>query len=151
FQAAAEYPDIQFCHATGTAASASELTNVHNYFTAIYEARYVSGVVAGMKLNQMIEDGAITAETAKIGYVGAFPFAEVISGYTSFFLGARSVCPSATMEVRCTNSWSDMALEKETAEALIADGCVLISQHSDTVGPATACEAAGVPIVGYNI
>lgn len=151
FQAAAEYPDIQFCHATGTAASASELTNVHNYFTAIYEARYVSGVVAGMKLNQMIEDGTITAETAKIGYVGAFPFAEVISGYTSFFLGARSVCPSATMEVRYTNSWSDMALEKETAEALIADGCVLISQHSDTVGPATACEAAGVPIVGYNI
>ena len=118
---------------------------------AIYEARYVSGVVAGMKLNQMIEDGTITAETAKIGYVGAFPFAEVISGYTSFFLGARSVCPSATMEVRYTNSWSDMALEKETAEALIADGCVLISQHSDTVGPATACEAAGVPIVGYNI
>ena len=104
-----------------------------------------------MKLNQMIEDGTITAETAKIGYVGAFPFAEVISGYTSFFLGARSVCPSATMEVRYTNSWSDMALEKETAEALIADGCVLISQHSDTVGPATACEAAGVPIVGYNI
>ena len=86
----------------------------------------------------MIEDGTITAETAKIGYVGAFPFAEVISGYTSFFLGARSVCPSATMEVRYTNSWSDMALEKETAEALIADGCVLISQHSDTVGPATA-------------
>lgn len=151
FQAAAEYPDIQFCHATGTAASTSELTNVHNYFTAIYEARYVSGVVAGMKLNQMIEDGTITAEAAKIGYVGAFPFAEVISGYTSFFLGARSVCPSATMEVRYTNSWSDMALEKETAEALIADGCVLISQHSDTVGPATACEAAGVPIVGYNI
>lgn len=151
FQAAAEYPDIQFCHATGTSASSSELTNVHNYFNAIFEARYVSGVVAGMKLNQMIEEGKITAEAAKIGYVGAFPFAEVISGYTSFFLGARSVCPSVTMDVRYTNSWSDMALEKETAEALIADGCVLISQHSDTVGPASACEPAGVPIVGYNI
>ena len=151
FQAAAEYPDIQFCHATGTAASSSELSNVHNYFTAIYEARYVSGVAAGMKLAQMIEEGAITAEEAKIGYVGAFPFAEVISGYTSFFLGARSMCPSVTMEVRYTNSWGDMALEKETAEALIGNGCKLICQHSDTVGPATACEAAKVPMVGYNI
>ena len=150
FQAAAEYPDIQFCHATGTAASTSELTNVHNYFTAIYEARYVSGVVAGMKLNQMIEDGTITAEAAKIGYVGAFPFAEVISGYTSFFLGARSVCPSATMEVRYTNSWSDMALEKETAEALIADGCVLISQHSDNTTPATMAQSKGAFHTGYN-
>ena len=150
-QAAEKYPDVQFCHATGTAAMSSPLNNVHNYFYAVYESRYVSGVVAGMKLAQMIEDGTITAENAKIGYVGAFPFAEVISGFTSFFLGARSQCPSVTMEVRYTNSWSDMALEKETAEALIADGCVLISQHSDTVGPATACEAAGVPIVGYNI
>lgn len=151
FQAAEEYPDIQFCHATGTSASSSPLTNVHNYFTSIYEARYVSGVVAGMKLNQMIEDGTITAETAKIGYVGAFPFAEVKSGYTAFFLGARSVCPSATMEVKFTNSWGDMALEKETAEALIANGCVLISQHADTTGAPVACEAAGVPCVGYNI
>lgn len=151
FQAAEEYPDIEFCHATGTAASASPLSNVHNYFTSIYEARYVSGVVAGMKLNEMIDNGIITAETAKIGYVGAFPFAEVKSGYTAFFLGARSVCPSATMEVKFTNSWGDMALEKETAEALIASGCVLISQHADTTGAPTACQAAGVPCVGYNI
>ena len=99
----------------------------------------------------MIEDGTITADAAKIGYVGAFPFAEVISGFTSFFLGARSQCPSVTMEVRYTNSWADMALEKETAEALIADGCVLISQHADTTGAPSACEAAGVPCVGYNI
>ena len=127
------------------------LENFHNYFAAIYEARYVSGIVAGMKLNEMIESGKITADQAKMGYVGAFPFAEVISGYTSFFLGARSVCPSATMEVRYTNSWGDMALEKETAEALIANGCVLISQHADTTGAPTACEAAGVPCVGYNI
>ena len=149
--AAEEYPEIEFCHATGTSAMNAGLENFHNYFAAIYEARYVSGVVAGLKLNEMIESGKITAEAAKIGYVGAFPFAEVISGYTSFFLGARSVCPSVTMEVRYTNSWGDMALEKETAEALIANGCVLISQHADTTGAPTACEAAGVPCVGYNI
>ena len=149
--AAEEYPEIEFCHATGTSAMNAGLENFHNYFAAIYEARYVSGIVAGLKLNEMIESGKITAETAKMGYVGAFPFAEVISGYTSFFLGARSVCPSVTMEVRYTNSWGDMALEKETAEALIANGCVLISQHADTTGAPTACEAAGVPCVGYNI
>ncbi|MDD6144226.1 MAG: BMP family ABC transporter substrate-binding protein [bacterium] len=148
---ASEYPEIEFCHATGTSAMNAGMENFHNYFAAIYEARYVSGIVAGMKLNEMIESGKITADTAKIGYVGAFPFAEVISGFTSFFLGARSVCPSATMEVRYTNSWGDMALEKETAEALIANGCVLISQHADTTGAPTACEAAGVPCVGYNI
>ena len=148
---AEEYPEIEFCHATGTTAMTAGLENFHNYFAAIYEARYVTGVVAGMKLNEMIESGKITAETAKMGYVGAFPFAEVISGYTAFYLGARSVCPSVTMDVRYTNSWGDMALEKETAEALIADGCVLISQHADTTGAPTACEAAGVPCVGYNI
>lgn len=151
YLAAEEYPDIEFCHATGTGAMSSGLDNTHNYFTAIYEARYVSGVVAGLKLNQMIEEGKITAEAAKIGYVGAFPFAEVKSGYTAFFLGARSVCPSVTMEVKFTNSWGDMALEKEAAEALIAGGCVLISQHADTTGAPTACEAAQVPCVGYNI
>ena len=150
-QAAKEYPEIQFCHATGYQAKSSGLSNMHNYFTSVYESRYVSGVVAGMKLNEMIADGTITEDQALIGYVGAFPFAEVISGYTSFYLGARSVCPSATMKVTYTNSWSSFDLEKEAAEALIADGCVLISQHSDTTGPATACEAKGVPVVGYNI
>ena len=150
-QAAKEYPNIQFCHATGFQAASSKLTNMHNYFCAVYESRYVGGVVAGLKLNQMIADGKITADACKIGYVGAYPYAEVVSGYTSFFLGVRSVCPSATMEVRYTNSWADMTLEKETAEALIADGCVLISQHADTTGAATACEAHKVPIVGYNV
>ena len=149
--AAEEYPEIEFCHATGTTAKDTGLENTHNYFTAIYEARYVSGVVAGLKLNEMIADGKITAENAKMGYVGAFPFAEVISGYTAFYLGARSVCPTVTMEVKFTNSWGDMALEKEAAEALIANKCVLISQHADTTGAPTACEAAGVPCVGYNI
>lgn len=149
--AAGEYPDIEFCHATGTMASTGGLDNFHNYFTSVYESRYVSGVVAGMKLNQMIEDGVITEDTARIGYVGAFPFAEVISGYTAFYLGARSVCPSATMDVLYTNSWSSVDLEKEAAESLIASGCVLISQHADTTGASIACEAANVPIVGYNI
>lgn len=150
-EAAKEFPDVEFCHATGFKAASSGLSNMHNYFTAIYESRYVSGVVAGMKLNEMIEKGEITADKCKIGYVGAYPYAEVISGYTAFYLGVKSVCESATMEVQYTNSWASMDLEKSTAEALIADGCVLISQHADTVGAATACEAAGVPIVGYNV
>ena len=150
-EAAGEYPEVQFCHATGTQAASSGLSNMHNYFTSIYEARYVSGVVAGLKLNQMIEDGTVKEDACKIGYVGAYPYAEVISGYTSFFLGARSVCPSATMEVKYTNSWASFDLEKECADALISDGCVLISQHADTTGAPTACEAAGVPCVGYNI
>ena len=150
-EAAKEYPEVQFCHATGFQAASSGLSNMHNYFTAIYEARYVSGVVAGMKLNQMIEDGTVAKDACKIGYVGAYPYAEVISGYTSFFLGVRSVCPDATMDVKYTNSWASFDLEKEAADALISDGCVLISQHADTTGAPTACEAAGVPCVGYNI
>ena len=150
-EAAKEYPDVQFCHATGFQAASSGLSNMHNYFTSIYESRYVSGVVAGLKLNQMIEDGTVKADACKIGYVGAYPYAEVISGYTSFFLGVRSVCPDATMEVKYTNSWASFDLEKEAADALISDGCVLISQHADTTGAPTACEAAGVPCVGYNI
>ncbi len=150
-QAAQEYSDVQFCHATGTKAQTQGLANYHNFFTNVYEARYVSGVVAGMKLNEMISNGDITAEQAKIGYVGAYPYAEVISGFTSFFLGVRSVCADATMEVKYTNSWASFDLEKECAEQLIADDCVLISQHADTTGAPTACQAKGVPCVGYNV
>lgn len=150
-EAAKEYPDVQFCHATGYQAATSGLSNMHNYFTNVYESRYVSGVVAGLKLNKMVEDGKVNKDAVKVGYVGAYPYAEVISGYTSFFLGVRSVCPEATMEVKYTNSWASFDLEKEAADALISDGCVLISQHADTTGAPTACEAAGVPIVGYNI
>ncbi|MCR4843330.1 MAG: BMP family ABC transporter substrate-binding protein [Eubacterium sp.] len=150
-QAATEYPEIQFFHATGYQAASSGLSNVHNYFTKIYEARYVAGIVAGMKLNEMIENGDITADEAKLGYVGAYPYAEVVSGYTAFFLGVRSVCESATMEVQYTNSWADMSAESEVAQQLIADGCVLISQHADTTGAPSACEEAGVPCVGYNV
>lgn len=146
-QAAEEYPEVQFCHATGYKAASSGLPNVHNYFANIFEARYVAGVVAGMKLAELY--GADT--DAKLGYVGAYSYAEVKSGYTAYFLGVRSICPNVTMEVKYTGSWADQALEKETAEALIADGCVLISQHADTTGAASASEAAGVYDVGYNV
>jgi basic membrane protein A len=149
-EAAKEYPNVQFCHATGTKAHTEGLSNYHNAFATIYEGRYLAGITAGMKLNEMIKSGKITEDQAKIGYVGAYTYAEVISGYTSFFLGARSVCPSATMEVTFTGSWYDETAEKEGANKLIEDGCVLLSQHADSMGAPTACEKAGVPDVSYN-
>lgn len=150
-QAAKEFPDVQFCHATGTKSQTEGLANYHNAFAAIYEGRYLAGVAAGMKLNEMIEDGKITAKEAVIGYVGAFNYAEVVSGMTSFFLGARSICESATMKVTYTNSWFDIAKEKESALNLINSGCALISQHADSEGAPKACEEKGVPNVAYNI
>ena len=149
-KAAKEFPDVQFCHATGTTAHTENLPNFHNAFASIYEGRYLAGIAAGLKLNEMIEAGKITAEQAKMGYVGAFTYAEVISGYTSFYLGAKSVCPSVTMEVQFTGSWNDEALEKEAATKLLSNNCVLISQHADSMGAPTACENAGVPNVSYN-
>ncbi len=150
-QAAKEFPEIVFAHATGTKAHTENLPNFYNAFASIYEGRFLVGVAAGLKINEMIESGKITADQAKMGYVGAYPYAEVKSGYTSFFLGARSVCPSVTMDVKFTNSWFDIAAEKETANALIADGCVLISQHADSEGAPKACEEAGIPNVAYNL
>ncbi|MFA7636332.1 MAG: BMP family ABC transporter substrate-binding protein [Monoglobales bacterium] len=150
-QAAKEFPDVMFCHATGTKAHTENLPNFFNAFASIYEGRYLAGVAAGLKLNEMIESGKITPDKAKMGYIGAYPYAEVKSGFTSFFLGARSVCPTVTMEVKYTNSWFDIAAEKEMANALIADGCVLISQHADSEGSPKACEEAGVPNVAYNL
>ena len=149
-EAAKEYPDIQFSHATGTKAHTENLDNYHNAFASIYDGRYLAGIAAGMKINEMIANGDITEDQAKMGYVGAYTYAEVISGYTSFFLGARSVCPSVTMEVTFTGSWYDETAEKEGANKLIQDGCVLISQHADSMGAPTACETAGVPNVSYN-
>ena len=149
-QAAKEYPEVQFCHSTGTKAHTEGLDNYHNAFASIYEGRYLAGVAAGLKLNEMIEAGDIKEDEAKIGYVGAFTYAEVVSGYTSFFLGARSMCPSATMDVTFTGSWYDETAEKEGATKLIDGGCVLISQHADSMGAPTACEKAGVPDVSYN-
>ena len=150
-EAAKEFKNVQFCHSTGVRAHTEGLANYHNAFASIYEGRYLAGIAAGMKLNQMIAEGKITADKAKMGYVGAFTYAEVISGMTSFYLGARSVCPSATMKVRYTGSWYDQAKEQEAATALIEkDKCVLISQHADSLGAPTACELAGVPNVSYN-
>ncbi len=149
-KAAKEYPNVQFCHATGTMAHTEGLSNFHNAFASIYQGRYLAGVAAGLKLNEMIESKKITADKAKMGYVGAFTFAEVISGYTSFYLGAKSVCPSVTMEVQFTGSWYDEIKEKEAATALINNGCVLISQHADSMGAPTVCEEKNVPNVSYN-
>ena len=149
-KAAREYPNVQFCHATGTKAQGAGLANFHNAFASIYEGRYLAGVVAGLKLNEMITNGKITAAQAKMGYVGAFTYAEVISGYTSFYLGAKSVCPSVTMDVKFTGSWYHEIGEKTTANALIDGGCVLISQHADSMGAPNACEEKGVPNVSYN-
>ncbi len=149
-KAAKEFPNVQFCHATGTKAHTEGLDNYHNAFASIYEGRYLAGIAAGMKLNAMIEAGEFKAEDAKIGYVGAFTYAEVISGYTSFYLGAKSVCPTVTMDVQFTGSWYDATEEKNAAEALISKECKLISQHADSMGAPSACEAAGVPNVSYN-
>ncbi|MBQ9133228.1 MAG: BMP family ABC transporter substrate-binding protein [Clostridia bacterium] len=149
-QAAKEFPNVQFLHATGTMAHTENLANFHNAFASIYEGRYLAGIAAGMKLNEMIAAGKFTAAEAVMGYVGAYTYAEVISGYTSFYLGAKSVCPTVTMKVQFTGSWYDEAAEKEAATKLISEGCKLISQHADSMGAPTACETAGIPNVSYN-
>ena len=149
-KAAKEKPEVQFCHATGTMAHTENVANFHNAFASIYEGRFLAGVAAGLKLNEMIQAGTITADQAVMGYVGAFTYAEVMSGYTSFYLGAKYVCPSVTMKVRFTGSWYDEEKEKSTALALIDDGCVLISQHADSMGAPTACKDRNVPNVSYN-
>ena len=156
-RAAKEYPDVQFLHATGYQAQSVGLDNFHDAFASIYEGRYLAGVAAGLKLQAMIDDGTVTEANydedgnVKVGYVGAFTYAEVISGYTSWFLGVRSVVPNAVMKVTFTGSWYDETAEKEGANTLIADGCALISQHADSMGAPTACETAGVPDVTYNV
>ena len=149
-QAAQEFPDVQFCHATGTQAHTAGVPNYHNAFANIFEGRFLGGVAAGLKLNEMIEAGEFTAEEAKVGYIGAFPYAEVVSGMTSFFLGVRYVCPTATMDVTFTNSWYDPTLEQEGAVKLINNNCKLISLHADSMGAPTECQNNGVPFVFYN-
>lgn len=141
-QAAKEYPEVEFCHATGTKAHTENLANFHNAFASIYEGRFLAGVVAGLKLKEIGE--------TKMGYVGAMPYAEVKSGLTSFYLGAKSIVPEATMEVVFTDTWYDEGLEKEAAVTLISRGAKLVSQHADSMGAPSACEAAGVPNVAYN-
>lgn len=149
-EAAKECPEVEFCHATGTMAHTAGVANFHNAFAAIYEGRYLAGIAAGMKLNEIKEAGNLKGEVPMMGYVGAFTYAEVISGYTSFYLGAKSVCPDVQMKVQFTGSWYDEKEEKTAAEALINAGCDLISQHADSMGAPTACENAGIPNVSYN-
>lgn len=145
-----EYKDIQFIGCTNCGSYGDNLENTHNAFANIYEGRYVAGVVAGMKLQEMIDNGDITAEQAVIGYVGAFSFAEVISGFTAYYLGAKSVCPSVTMKVQFVGSWSDATEEANAASALCDAGCVMISQHSDNTTPATMAQTKGAFHTGYN-
>ena len=149
-EAAEQHPEVEFCHATGTSAHLADLPNFHNAFASIYEGRYLAGIAAGMKLNELKEAGQLKGETPLMGYVGAWTYAEVLSGYTSFYLGAKSVCPDVQMKVQFTGSWYDEKEEKAAAEALIALGCDLISQHADSMGAPTACENAGVPNISYN-
>ena len=145
-----DYPDIEFISCTNCASATDGRENTHNAFANIYEGRYIAGVVAGMKLQEMIDNGEITPDQAVIGYVGAYSFAEVISGFTAYFLGARSVCPSVTMKVSFVGSWSDATAESDAALALIDQGCIMISQHSDNTTPATAAQSRGVFHTGYN-
>lgn len=151
---AMKYPNVQFCQASGDNGAEPPLVrNYHTFMGEIYEGRYVSGIVAGLKLKELIEHGIIRKDQAKLGYVGAYPYPEVISGYTAFFLGARSIVPTATMTVTYTYTWSSFSEEKACAKHLIDEGCVIISQHSDTIGPAIACEESferHVFHIGYN-
>ena len=151
-KAAKEFPEVEFCHATGTKAHTEGLDNYHNAFASIYQGKYLAGVAAGLKLVELYGDaeGKVSDENAKIGYVGAHPYAEVVSGYTSFYLGVKSIVENVTMEVRYADSWYDETYEKTIAEALIASGCKLISQHADSMGAPTACENANIPNVAYN-
>lgn len=149
---AEKYPDIEFCQATGDNANTDPvLDNYHTYMGFVYEGRYISGVVAGMKMKELLDQGLITEDDLWIGYIGAFPFAEVISGYTAFYLGASSVVPNVKMRVKYTNSWGDYKLEKKYAEELISEGCIIISQHSDTTGPAVACENTSADTIVYHV
>ena len=147
-QIAAEFPEVQFCHAAGTKAHTIGLPNYHNAFAAIYEGRFLTGVTAGLKLNELI--AADSSIKPIVGYVGAYSYAEVISGYSAFYLGVKSVCPEAEMIVTFTGSWYDETAEKEAAVTLMKQGCVVISAHADSMGMPTACETAGVPFVAYN-
>ncbi len=155
-EAATEKPNVQFFHATGTKAHSSGLSNYHNAFASIYEGRYLAGVAAGAKLEEMIADNKITDKNkdengnVKIGYVGAFTYAEVISGFTSWYLGVKSVVNNVVMDVQFTGSWYDEAAEREAANTLIDKGCALISQHADSMGAPSACETKKVPNVSYN-
>ncbi len=154
-EAARQNPNVQFCQTSFSTANHDDYPpNYHTFNGAVYQARYVSGIAAGLKLRDMIDNHVIDADGALVGYIGAYPSVEVVSGFTAFLLGVRSVAPEATMRVRYTNAWSSYTREKACARTLIDEGCVVIAQHTDTIGPAMACEEAkgSRPLihVGYN-
>lgn len=161
-QAAEENPEVTFVSMTGDNAAGSKLTNLKNAFNYTFESRYVSGVVAGMKLKELVDAGKVTDAnknadgTIKIGYVGAYPYAEVVSGYTAFYLGVKSIVENVAMSVTYTNSWYDPTSEAEAANSLVSTGCIILSQHADSTGAPSACEAllnSGTTVycVGYNV
>ncbi len=152
---APNFPNTQFCQTSYMDMYGQTVPeNYHTFKGEAYQGRYVSGIAAGMKMQQMIAEGLISEDEAIIGFVAAFPTSEVISGYTAFLLGARSVVPQTVMQVRYTHTWSSYAEEKSAAQQLIDNGCVILSQHTDTIGPAIACEEASekkeVCFVGFN-
>lgn len=149
-QAAKKYPEVQFVHESGLQAQTQELSNYHNAYASTEQGSYLTGIAAGMKMNEMINEGRICAEDAKMGFVGTYTYAEVISYYTAFYLGAKSACPSVTMEVQFTGSWYDENAEKDAATKLINNGCKLLSQCSDSLGVPYICEYNGIPNVPYN-
>ena len=155
-EAAQQFKNVQFCHATGTSAKVKDVANFHNAFASIYEGRYLAGYAAGLKLQAMVAAGQVTSANMdgtniKLGYVGAFPYAEVVSGYTSWFLGVREVVPNVVMNVTFTNSWYDFNAEKDGAKSLIDWGAAIVSQHADSMGAPGQCETSGVPNVTYNV
>ncbi|MBP5230478.1 MAG: BMP family ABC transporter substrate-binding protein [Clostridia bacterium] len=158
---AKDYPNVHFVAMTGDSAARTNLPNFSNAFTRVYESRYVSGVVAGLKLAELIKDGKVSdknkdGENIRIGYVGAYNYAEVVSGYTAFYLGLKSVVNNVVMDVYYTSSWFDFDKEKAAAETLISKGCIIIGQHADSAGAPTAVQEASkkgtvVYSVGYNV
>ena len=151
-KAAEKYSDVEFCEATcDNANDEPRLENYHTFMGEIYQGRYICGMAAGAKLNEMIENGVITRQQAVVGFVAAYPVAEVISGYTAFLMGVRSQCPDATMRVKYIDTWGSFSLEKEAAQQLIDEGCVVISHHTNTVGSAIACENADLAYPVYHV
>ena len=163
-KAAKKYPSVTFCHATGTQAKVAGVANYHNAFASIYEGRYLAGYAAGLKLQAMLKDGLVKENNydkdgnVKLGYIGAYPYAEVVSGYTSWFLGVREVVSNVVMDVTFTFDWYKPDAEEAGAKMLISNGAVLLSQHADSMGAPGACEDAYndgkgplIPDVSYNV
>lgn len=162
-EVAEEHPEVTFVAMTGDFAAICNVTNLSNAFTQVFESRYISGVVAGLKLKELVDNNLIletnkSGDNIKLGYVGAFPYAEVVSGYTAFYLGVKSIVENVTMEVVYTESWFSESLESEAAKYLMSQGCVIIAQHADSTGAPSAVQSAhekgeytNVYCVGYNV